>query len=117
VSASKITGANVRLIVPLLAGTILSGMPSYAAAQQTVSAPVAQPQSAAPPRAQADTIRSITVNGSQRLEPDTIRSYIKLRINDVYSQADADQALKDLFATELFADVSIRNNSGAPPKG
>lgn len=88
-------------------------MPSYAAAQQTVSAPVAQPQSAVPPRAQADTIRSITVNGSQRLEPDTIRSYIKLRINDVYSQADADQALKDLFATELFADVSIRNNSGA----
>jgi outer membrane protein insertion porin family len=88
-------------------------MPSYAAAEQTVSAPVAQPQNAEPTQARADKIRSITVNGSQRLEPDTIRSYIKLRINDNYNQADADQALKDLFATELFADVSIRNNSGA----
>jgi outer membrane protein insertion porin family len=47
------------------------------------------------------------------LEPDTIRSYIRLRLGDEYSQTAADQALKDLFGTELFADVSIRNNSGA----
>ncbi len=115
-SASKLTDAKVRLIVPLLAGTILSGMPSIAAAQQTAGTQQANPQPAAVPvvaAPKADVIRSITVNGSQRLEPDTIRSYIRLRIGDEYSQTAADQALKDLFGTELFADVSIRNNSGA----
>ncbi|WP_438726346.1 outer membrane protein assembly factor BamA [Parasphingorhabdus sp. DH2-15] len=115
-SASKLTDAKVRLIVPLLAGTILSGMPSIAAAQQNAGTQEANPQPAAVPvvaAPKADVIRSITVNGSQRLEPDTIRSYIRLRIGDEYSQTAADQALKDLFGTELFADVSIRNNSGA----
>lgn len=61
----------------------------------------------------ADQIQSVTVVGTQRLEPDTVRSYIKLRIGTPWSQVSADQALKDLYATELFADVSIRNNSGA----
>jgi outer membrane protein insertion porin family len=77
------------------------------------SAPVAAqtaPVAAAP--ASAETIRSISVVGTQRLEPDTVRSYIRLRAGQPYSQVAADQALKDLFATELFADVSIRNNGG-----
>lgn len=62
--------------------------------------------------AQVDQIRSITVVGTQRLEPDTVRSYIRLRTGTPWSQVSADQALKDLYATELFADVSIRNNAG-----
>ena len=57
-------------------------------------------------------IRSITVLGAQRLEPSTILSYIKIRIGDPYTQAAADQAIKDLYATELFSDVSVRNDSG-----
>ena len=57
-------------------------------------------------------IRSITVTGAQRLEADTIRSYIKLRLGQPYTQVAADQALKDLYATELFTDVQIRNDSG-----
>lgn len=52
------------------------------------------------------------MQGSQRLEPDTILSYIRLRPGQTYTQALGDQALKDLYATELFADVSIRNNAG-----
>jgi len=43
---------------------------------------------------------------------DTIRSYIRLRVGQPYSQVVADQALKDLFETELFADVQVRNESG-----
>ncbi|MEE9433516.1 MAG: outer membrane protein assembly factor BamA [Sphingorhabdus sp.] len=75
-------------------------------AQDAAEAPVV----AAP---QQTVIQSITVVGTQRLEPDTVRSYIRLRSGNVWTQADADQALKDLFATELFADVGIRNNNGA----
>jgi len=42
-----------------------------------------------------------------------VRSYMRLRVGQNWSQVAADQALKDLYATELFADVAIRNNSGA----
>ncbi|WOE76641.1 outer membrane protein assembly factor BamA [Alterisphingorhabdus coralli] len=101
----------------LLATTILAGVPSAAHAQDSATpaeeAVQPTPVPAPAPAAGREIIRSITVNGSQRLEPDTIRSYMKLRVGQRYSQQAADQALKDLFATELFGDVSIRNNQGA----
>jgi outer membrane protein insertion porin family len=75
-------------------------------------APMSAAAQTAPAAISAETIRSISVVGTQRLEPDTVRSYIRLRAGQPYSQVAADQALKDLFATELFADVSIRNNAG-----
>ena len=96
-----------RLAAVLLGGTILAGLPVAASAQDA--------QSAAPLLNLApagETIRSITVEGSQRLEPQTILSYIQLREGQPYTQAAADQALKDLYATELLADVSIRNDAG-----
>ena len=101
--------AGLRLAAVLLGGTILAGLPQAALAQAAPApAPVAAPAAPA-----ADTIQSITVVGAQRLEPDTIRSYIKLRIGQPYTQAAGDQALKDLFATELFADVKVGNEGGA----
>ena len=60
----------------------------------------------------ADTIRSISVVGAERLEPTTIISYIRLRAGQEYTSAAADQALKDLGATELFSDFSIRFDDG-----
>ena len=56
---------------------------------------------------QAGTIRSISVRGSQRLEPATIISYSGLAPGQTYTAATLDQALKDLYATELFTDVVI----------
>jgi outer membrane protein insertion porin family len=96
--------ASLPMVALLLGSTVLAGMPSVALAQAA-----AEPAAAAPA---ADTIKRIDVVGSQRLEPDTIRTYIKLRIGQPYTQAAADQALKDLFATELFSDVQIRNDGG-----
>ena len=61
---------------------------------------------------QGEIIRTIAVAGAQRLEPETIVSYIQLRPGDPYTAAAADQALKDLAATELFADFSISNDAG-----
>ncbi len=54
------------------------------------------------------TLRSLTVEGTQRLEPDTVTSYVRARIGMPYTTDTIDQMLRDLFATELFADVSIR---------
>jgi outer membrane protein insertion porin family len=85
-------------------GTMTLVSPAYA--QGTPAA--AQPA----PVVQAEQIQSITVVGTQRLEPDTVRSYMRLRVGQNWSQVAADQALKDLYATELFGDVAIRNNSG-----
>ncbi len=107
------------MAVALLCGTILAGIPATAFAQAgqeqatnsevEAEAPENGEQAAQP---QVQLIQSITVVGSQRLEPDTILSYIQLRRGQPYSQASADQALKDLYATELFAEVRVRHNEG-----
>jgi len=72
-------------------------------------------QEIAPPSnvQQDDVIRSITVVGIQRLESTTVKTYVQLRVGEEWSQVAADKALKDLYATELFADASIKNNRGA----
>ena len=60
-----------------------------------------------PPVVPQRTIRTITVSGNQRLEPDTVLSYTSLRPGEAYDQERLDAALRDLYATELFADVQI----------
>ncbi|HXG82013.1 MAG TPA: outer membrane protein assembly factor BamA [Sphingomicrobium sp.] len=95
----------------LLVGTILGSWSAPALAQE---APATQPEAAAaqpaPPLAPAPTagtIRSIRVVGAERLEPETVRSYSNLVPGQEYTAETLDQALKDLYATELFADVVI----------
>ncbi|MET0180840.1 MAG: outer membrane protein assembly factor BamA [Novosphingobium sp.] len=102
-----------RLAAALLAGTVLAGAPAAAYAQPVTPAAEAPASDLpAPLVAPPQVIQSITVSGAQRLEPDTIRSYVQIRPGEVYSQALADQALKDLYATELFSEVQIRNDNG-----
>ncbi len=106
-----------RLALALLGGTMLGGMPSIALAQTagtqaTEEGAGEQPAPAPLVAPSPDTIRSIAITGSQRLEPQTILSYITLRPGQPYSQAAADQALKELYATELFSNASVRNDGG-----
>lgn len=108
--ASARRPASARLTGLLCCGSILAGMPALAHAQEA-AAPAAQPAApVAEPR--SNTIRTITVVGAERLEPTTILSYIRLRVGQEYTSAGADEALKDLGATELFANFSIRNDGG-----
>ncbi|MCK9543931.1 MAG: outer membrane protein assembly factor BamA, partial [Novosphingobium sp.] len=104
---------NVRrvpvLAAALLGSTVLAGVPAAALAQGMAGSGEAGAPLAVPA---AESIKTIGVVGAQRLEPATILSYIRLRVGDAYTQAAADQALKDLFATELFADVQLRNDNG-----
>ncbi|HET8750574.1 MAG TPA: outer membrane protein assembly factor BamA, partial [Sphingomicrobium sp.] len=53
------------------------------------------------------TIHSVTVRGNQRLEPSTIRAYANLNPGQTYTRETLDQAIKDLYATQLFADATI----------
>jgi len=89
------------------AAVLAQGAPASAPATAPVAAPVPQATAPAPV-----VIQRVNVIGYQRLEPDTVLSYIRLRPGQAYSEAVADQALKDLFATELFADVQVRQEAG-----
>ena len=53
------------------------------------------------------TIAQIAVQGNQRIEPATIRTYIAVQEGDPFDPIAIDRSLKNLFATGLFADVSI----------
>ncbi len=56
---------------------------------------------------QGGVIKQITVQGNQRVEPETIRSYMSVAEGDPFDDAKIDKSLKSLFATGLFADVAI----------
>jgi outer membrane protein insertion porin family len=96
---------------PLLAQTAPAADPL--APQQTqpatpsTQAPAAAPATVAAAPVQQRTIRSISVRGNQRLEPETIRAYANLTPGQTYTAETLDQALKDHYATQLVADVTI----------
>ena len=63
--------------------------------------------SASPAEAQSGTIREIRVVGNRRVEPETVRTYLRFSIGDPYDAGKIDQSIRSLFATGLFSDVRI----------
>ncbi len=107
-------GRKSGLAAVLLGSTILAGTPVSVMAQDAapVAAPVAPAAAPAAPSQVGETIKSIQVIGAERLEPQTILSYVALRVGQIYTVAAADQALKDLYETELLSNVKISNENG-----
>ena len=60
----------------------------------------------------AQTVSSIVVEGSRRVEADTIRSYFKPGPGGRIGPEQEDEALKALVATGLFSDVRISHAGG-----
>lgn len=73
-----------------------------------IGALVSWPAFAQDPGGGSGTVREIRIEGIQRIEPETIRSYLTIRAGDPMTRARIDRSLKALFATGLFADVSIQ---------
>src|SRR3989440_4173978 len=71
--------------------------------------PVAAQPLRGPSLAQAGggTVADIRIEGAQRIEPETIRSYLLIQPGDVWDDELVDKSLKSLFATGLFADVNL----------
>jgi outer membrane protein insertion porin family len=71
--------------------------------------PPPRPAPAARPAAAANlgTISDIKIEGLQRIEPETIYSYLLLQKGDPWDPDRVDASLKALFATGLFADVKL----------
>ncbi|WP_041316578.1 outer membrane protein assembly factor BamA [Hyphomicrobium nitrativorans] len=63
--------------------------------------------------AHAQTIRDIRVEGNRRVEPETVRSYLQFTVGEAYDAGKADRSIQALFATGLFADISIDRQGDA----
>jgi outer membrane protein insertion porin family len=75
-----------------------------AEAQQRPRASQAQPATPVP---RGEAVRAIDVQGNQRIEADTIRSYMLLQPGDAFDADRLDRSLRTLFATGLFRDVRV----------
>jgi outer membrane protein insertion porin family len=112
VKSIKAISSRSHLAAALLVGTSLSCLANPALAQDAAPQPAPEATTPAPPEA-PKVVRSITVVGAQRLEPDTVISYMQLRVGQAYTSENLDDALRALIETELFtADTRIRDNNG-----
>ena len=56
----------------------------------------------------ADSIKSITINGNERIPDETILMFSSININDNFNQEISNSVLKSLYQTNFFKDVSIK---------
>lgn len=61
----------------------------------------------------ADVVREVVVEGTQRIEAETVKSYLVIREGDLFDRQRINRSLKSLFATGLFADVTVRQQGDA----
>ena len=66
-----------------------------------------------PQQAPGDVIQSIRVVGNQRIEEGTILSYMLVQPGDSFAGDRVDKSLRTLYATGLFADVSLRRDGNS----
>jgi len=74
-------------------------------AQRRPAGARAQTRAAAPAR--GGVIGNVRIEGIQRIEADTVRSYLLLHAGEAWDADRVDRSLKALFATGLFADVKL----------
>ena len=63
--------------------------------------------------AQESVIESVLVEGNERIEAETVRSYMSIGPGDDFDPDEVNDSLKSLFETGLFADVNIRREGNA----
>lgn len=56
----------------------------------------------------AEIIKDINIEGNQRIDNETILSYVKLKLNQDINVADLNFAFKELFATEMFSEIIFK---------
>lgn len=61
-----------------------------------------------PVRPGLPVVEEIVVEGTQRIEPETVRSYMLIKEGDPLDSDRVNQSLKGLYSTGLFADVTLR---------
>lgn len=69
---------------------------------------LATPVRDASAQGRGQVVQRVVVEGTQRIDPETIGSYLKLGVGDRFNRSRMDESLKALFATGLFKDVTVR---------
>lgn len=59
---------------------------------------------------QRQVVRQVVIEGVQRIEPATVRSYLLVQEGDEADPERIDRSLKSLYSTGLFSDVSIQED-------
>ena len=90
---------RATLVAMLLFAALLVGAHDVARAQAQGQPDASQ---------SAGVIQEVVVEGNQRIEATTVRSYLTVRVGDPFDPGPLDQSLKNLFATGLFDDVELR---------
>ena len=88
-------------LIALTCFMMFVALPQVASAQETSARPQAP-----------TTIRTVQVQGNQRVEANTVASYLLFARGDPYSAERIDMSIKTLYATGLFADVEIDPRDG-----
>ena len=96
----------MRMIKPVIIllgvlGSFLYATPAFAQQSPAPAQPAALP-----------LIQQVSVSGNERVEPETIASYLTVRPGDPFDPAQLDISLKNLFATGLFSDVELTERGG-----
>jgi outer membrane protein insertion porin family len=86
-------------------------LPVFLAFLLSVAAPLAGPAFWVS-TVHAQTVSAIVVEGNQRVENDTVLSYVPLSPGDAATPDLIDEAVKSLFQTGLFSDVQITRRGG-----
>ena len=63
--------------------------------------------------AMAANVAQVVINGNQRVEDETVLSYMQLGVGDVFDDEKIDDSIKSLFQTGLFKDVSVVRQGSA----
>ncbi len=102
---SRATLLATVCLLPIIAGkAALAQAPGQAQRVFRPAAPVRQRA------ATGELISAIKVEGNQRIEEGTIRSYMLVQPGDSFDPDRIDRSLKTLYATGLFQDVTLRRD-------
>ena len=106
---------RISAVWALLLSALLLWMPAQAQTGPTIvppsprSGPVAPiPRRSSPIRPGSPVVAEIVVEGTQRIEPETVRSYMLIKEGDPLDPERVNESLKGLYSTGLFADVTLR---------
>jgi outer membrane protein insertion porin family len=108
--------AAACLLPPLIGVAPANAQPAPPSQPAPATTPAAPPGRTttrpAAPAQTGGTIQAITVQGNQRIEAGTIRSYMLVAVGDPFDPDRLDRSLKTLYATGLFQDVQLTRQGG-----
>jgi len=111
---SKQSSGKGRIATACAAAAVVAvASPAAALAQTGGNAPARHGVNQVAQSLSGGTVREIRVEGAQRVDPATVRSYLLVMPGDPFDADRIDESVKAVFATGLFADVTVRRDGDA----